>query len=356
MCRIFYIFLLDNFSFFYLELVITNIMKRTLKVVLCLLISAGFFTGCNSSVTEEDVSEKIPIILDTDANNELDDQHAIAYLLKNQEVFDIVGITVNTTRSGGLIDGHYDEAMRILTLFNEQDNILVKKGADASYGEIKEELGKEEFDGVEAVDFIISEARKYKNKELVLLPIGKLTNIALALKKAPDIIKNVRVVWLGSNYPDPGEYNLDNDTSSLNFVLESNVHFEIVTVSYGRETGTSAIHVSLPEIDSVMPGKGPRIDGEIIGRHGGEFNNFGDYSVNLFHHIDLYGNPPSRSLFDLGAVAIVKNPNWAESRTIPTPYYSEDGWVDPKDEEGKIVLWEYFQRDSIVKDFYSVLD
>jgi purine nucleosidase len=331
-------------------------MIKTLKVFLSLIISIGFFIGCSNSTKEQLEKERIPIILDTDANNELDDQHAIAYMLKNQEVFDIRGITVNTTRLGGLIDGHYDEAIRIITLFNEQENILVKKGADASYGEIKENLGKEQFDGVEAVDFIISEARKYKNKELVLLPIGKLTNIALALKKAPDIIDNVRVVWLGSNYPDPGEYNLDNDTSALNYILESNVHFEIVTVSYGRETGTSAIHVSLHEIDSVMPGKGPRIDGEIIGRHGGSFDNFGDFSVSLFHHIDLYGNPPSRSLFDLGAVAIVKIPKWAVSRTIPTPYYSENGWVDAKNETGKIIIWEYFQRDSIVEDLYSVLD
>lgn len=331
-------------------------MIRSIKSLLCIFFLLGFLSGCNNAETKTELSVKIPIILDTDANNELDDQHAIAYMLMNKKVFDIVGITVNTTRYGGLIEGHYEEAMRILTLFNEQENIVVKKGADASFREIMKDLDKAEFDGFEAVDFIIDEARKYKNKELVLLPIGKLTNIALAIKKAPDIVENVRVVWLGSNYPDPGEYNLENDTSSLNFILKSEVHFEMVTVSYGKETGTSAIHVSLPEIDSVMPGKGPRIEGNIIGRHGGQFNNFGDYSVNLFHHIDLYGNPPSRSLFDLGAVAIVKNSHWAVSRIISTPYYSKDGWVEQPNNQGEIILWEYFQRDSIVKDLFEVLD
>ncbi|MEY3896633.1 MAG: hypothetical protein RLZZ214_2153, partial [Verrucomicrobiota bacterium] len=38
--------------------------------------------------------EKIRVILDTDANNELDDQHAIAYLLCSGETFDVEGITV----------------------------------------------------------------------------------------------------------------------------------------------------------------------------------------------------------------------------------------------------------------------
>ncbi|MEZ4826809.1 MAG: hypothetical protein R3C61_11045 [Bacteroidia bacterium] len=34
---------------------------------------------------------KIPVIFDTDANNELDDQHALAYLLSNADVFNILG-------------------------------------------------------------------------------------------------------------------------------------------------------------------------------------------------------------------------------------------------------------------------
>src|SRR4029453_2741022 len=37
-------------------------------------------------------------LVDTDANNELDDQHALAYLLFNGRSFDVEGITVNATR------------------------------------------------------------------------------------------------------------------------------------------------------------------------------------------------------------------------------------------------------------------
>jgi inosine-uridine nucleoside N-ribohydrolase len=55
-------------------------------------------------------SVKIPIIVDTDANNELDDQHALAYLFFNSDIFDIKGITTNATNNGGAIKGHYDEA------------------------------------------------------------------------------------------------------------------------------------------------------------------------------------------------------------------------------------------------------
>ena len=69
-------------------------------------------------------------------------------------------------------------------------------------------------------------------------PIGKLTNIALALKKDPSLANRVRVVWLGSNYPDPGEYNQENDEGALQFILDStSVPFEIAVVRYGQAVG-----------------------------------------------------------------------------------------------------------------------
>ena len=75
--------------------------------------------------------------------------------------------------------------------------------------------------------------------------IGKLTNIALALKKAPSIAQKVRIVWLGTNYPEPGEYNFDNDIPALDPLLESEVAFEMVMVRYGKPSGTDAVKASL---------------------------------------------------------------------------------------------------------------
>ncbi len=72
-----------------------------------------------------------------------------------------------------------------------------------------------------------------EGKKLVLIPIGKITNIALAFKKDPSIVEKVRVVWLGSNWPGPGEYNMDNDTSAVNPVIESGVEMWICTVAGG---------------------------------------------------------------------------------------------------------------------------
>jgi purine nucleosidase len=287
-------------------------------LLLSMLAAAGLAaTGISSSAASS--PEKIRVILDTDANNELDDQHAIAYLLFNGDVFDVEAITVNRTRAGGGVDQHLAEALRVVRLCGLEGQIPVLLGADKSFEEIRGQLDRPDFDGAEAVNFIIERAKATDGRRLVLLPVGKLTNIALALEKDPSIIPKVRVVWLGSNYPKRGEYNKENDVESLNYILETEVEFEIATVRYGAPSGTDAVRATLAEIRQIMPGKGPKVDPPVTGRHGGEFTNFGDYAVSLFENIRLYGDPPSRALFDMAAVAIVKNPAWATAVEMPAP-------------------------------------
>ena len=94
----------------------------------------------------------------------------------------------------------------------------------------------------------------------------------------------------------------------------------------------------------------------MTGRHGGTFDCFGDYSVNLFEHIELHGEEPSRALFDMAAVAIVKNPAWAKYREIPAPVYYQEGWVEQPDNKRLIGVWEYFDQQSIMEDFYSTME
>jgi uncharacterized sulfatase len=295
-------------------------------------------------------------ILDTDANNELDDQHAIAYLLLNEEAFDVAGITVNRTSGGGGIENHYAEAERVVTLCGKSPEIPVFRGADGDFETIRKTLNQPRFDGADAVNFIIEQARAAKEHPLLLIPVGKLTNIALALEKAPDIAEKVRIIWLGSNYPDPGEYNQVNDEPALNYILNTDVPFEIALVRYGKPSGTDAVRATLSDIKARMPGKGPRVTQAVIGRHGGEFHCFGDYSVDLFEHIELHGNPPSRALFDMAAVAIVKNPDWAKPTTIPAPILVEGKWVDRPDHQRTITLWEDFDKTAIIRDFFQTIE
>jgi purine nucleosidase len=294
------------------------------------------------------------VLLDTDANNELDDQHAIAYMLFSGDAFDVEGITVNRTRGGGDAEMQAAEAERITTLAGLRRVFPVFRGANGSFAEIAPHVGKSGFDGASAVNEIIRQAKA--GPLLTLLPVGKLTNIALALKKEPSIASKVRIVWLGSNYPEPGEYNQENDEGALQYVLDTNVPFEIALVRYGTPSGTDHVRVTRDEIRERMAGKGPRIRVPVTGRHGGKFATFGDYSVNLFDHIELSGTPPSRALYDMAAIAIVKNPAWAKARKIPAPKLVDSKWVERPDNERMITLWEHFDRDAIMKDFYATME
>ncbi len=342
-------------------------MNTTLKLCTTLLLSCALMTNCNNSgkplaeeekeaVEQPDTPDKYTVIFDTDANNELDDQHAQIYLLFNGNDFVVKGITVNATHSGGEIANHYQEAERILKLSQLDGKVPLYSGANGDFEEIRNRIYDDDFDGKAAVDFIIEEALNIKDQKLVLIPVGKLTNIALALLKQPSIAEKIRIVWLGSNYPKPGEYNQDNDIPSMNYVLSTKAPFEMVTVRYEEPSGTAAITVTQAQINESMPGRGPRIEDPITGRHGGTYHTFGDYSVSLFEHIDYHSEARERALFDVAAVAVIKNPAWGKVREHPAPIYEDSVWVEQPENERKIMIWENFDKESIVQDLFHALD
>ena len=294
---------------------------------------------------------RIDVIFDTDANNEIDDQHAIALLLLSDDVFNTLGITTNTTYNGGKIELQSLEAKRVTRLVGKGD-MPVYDGADGAFEDILPNLKEKEFDGCKAVDFIIKQAKKHSSKKpLTVIAVGKLTNVALALAKRPSIAKRMRLVWLGTNYPEPGEYNFVNDIPAVNYVMDTKVPFEITPVCGGTDIGTAYVKVSREYVHENFTGLGPRVKEPVEGRHGGMFACFGDYSV------DLFDNVPElvRSLYDMSAVAVVKNPDWATPRTIPAPIFQDEKWVERPDNERKIILWEHFDRDAIVADFVATL-
>lgn len=325
-------------------------MRITFEIILLLICC---LPACKKS-TES--NSKLKILIDSDANNVLDDQHALAYAFLNPDVFDVVGVTVNNTRNGGGLQGQFDEAERIIGLFNLEGKVPLLKGADKSYAEIAPTINCHDFDGKPAVDFIIKMAMGVKGEKLILVELGKLTNIALAFLKEPAIVDKVRVIWLGGNYPDKGEYNLENDTSAVNPVIASGVDFEMVTVRYRQPTGTAAVKVTPYEIEANMKGKGPVAEDTIIGRHGGKFVCFGDYSVSLFQNAKMFGDPPSRALFDMVVLAVLKNKNWGEPQEIPAPKLIGNAWRRQYDSSRTIIFWQNFNRNAIVDDLFDLME
>ncbi len=292
-------------------------------------------------------NQKTRVIFDTDANNELDDQHAIAYLIGNDDLFHIEGITTNRTRNGGPVENHTREAERIVHLCGAVGEFPVISGASGTYREIKEHLDESAHDGHRAVDFIIEQALATPpGEKLLLLPVGKLTNIALAIEKEPAIADRVKVVWLGSNWPGPGEYNMVNDTSAVNPVIESGVEMWICTVS----GGTMDVKTTRSAIINHLKDLGPDVE-PVTGRHGGEFELLGNYLIDLWEHVQ-----ETRSLFDMAAVATVKDPSWAERTVQYGPRLAGGEWTVEEGATDSVVFFRNYDVEAVMNDFWEVME
>lgn len=137
--------------------------------------------------------EKLNVILDTDTYSECDDQFALAYMLKSQDVFNVEAITVapyinkHCTIPEGQ-ENSYNEILKICKWLDfETDNKVFKGAMDFMINGYSEENN--------AVNKIIEVA--LKNEKTYIMAIGAITNVALAIKKEPNIIDRIEVIWLG---------------------------------------------------------------------------------------------------------------------------------------------------------------
>ncbi len=69
----------------------------------------------------------------------------------------------------------------------------------------------------------------------------------------------------------------------------------------------------------------------------------------------MYGDPPSRTMFDMVAVAIVKNPTWGEAKEIPAPFFDGKNWKERPDNNRKVVIWENFNKKAVLTDFFDTM-
>jgi len=154
------------------------------------------------------------VILDTDLGDDIDDALALSFLL-NLKDLELIGVTTVFMNS----DVRARIAKKILHLSGRRD-VPVYKGysacfngkntnpdwqicqytADLEEARYAPENASESADGEAAVDFIIDSVKQY-GQELVLAAIGPFTNLAKAIEKAPEVMKNVgKIVIMGGSF------------------------------------------------------------------------------------------------------------------------------------------------------------
>ncbi|TKW67044.1 MAG: nucleoside hydrolase [Paracoccus denitrificans] len=196
------------------------------------------------------------IIIDTDPGQ--DDAVAILLAIASPEV-ELLGIT---TVAGNVPLALTTRNARQIVELSGQD-VPIHAGADRP---LQRELvtaeyvhGKTGLDGIElpeprqplagedGVGFIIETLRSQPEGSVTLVPIGPLTNIAMAFARAPDIVKRVQqIVLMGGAYFEVGnvtpaaEFNIYVDPEAAAQVFASGVDIVVMPLDVTHRALTSA--------------------------------------------------------------------------------------------------------------------
>ena len=281
-------------------------------------------------------NKKINVILDTDTYNECDDQFALAYLIKSQDMFNIEAITVapysHTKRDVKVIDGQelsYNEILKICNWLNFDTIDKVFKG---SIGYIQN--GYDENN--DAVNKIIEVA--LKNDKTYILGIGAITNIALAIKKEPKIIDRIEIIWLGGNeieYKDNLEYNFKQDIEAVKIVFDSTVKMTILPC----KNVVSDLRIDIAELKSKLDNR----------------KELNKYLIERFYNDGYHGIQETRVIWDISVIAYMINKNWFETEKISCPNIKEDSSYELTDNRHSITFVTKLDRDRIYEDLFRKL-
>jgi len=140
------------------------------------------------------MTTKTRVILDCDTANEIDDQMAIAYAI-GADSLDVLGVVSvqNTLASGPMsIDRYQEEAERVVAFCGASQTVQCLRGASRPMETIDDGVASE------GLDFIIESA---KAGPLTILATGPATNMASLALIAPEVRKEISVIWAGA-FPD----------------------------------------------------------------------------------------------------------------------------------------------------------
>ena len=167
---------------------------------------------------------KIDVVLDTDAYNEIDDQFALAYMLKSSEKINVKAIYAApffNDRSQSPADGmtkSYHEIIKLLKMCKREE--LIKNTYKGSENYLIDENTPVISD---AAKHLTELAKEYSPEDpLYVVGIAAITNIASALLIDPDIAENIVIVWLGGSLPEHspgGEFNMVQDIAAARVVF-----------------------------------------------------------------------------------------------------------------------------------------
>ena len=284
----------------------------------------------------------VDVVLDTDTFNEIDDQYAVAYLIKKAEHLRLKALLAapfsnqkaQTPAIG--MEKSYQELMNLLELLGREDlKAMTFRGSEQYLSDEDTPVPSD------AAREIVRLAKGYTPENpLYVIAIGAITNVASALLMAPEIRDNIVIVWLGGHaleWPNNREFNLKQDVAAARVVL-----------------GCGAAVVLLPcmGVVSAFTTSGPELEHWLRGK-----NKLCDYLVDVTTAEATTGQPTrawTRPIWDVTAVAWLLG-GFMQDRleSSPVPEYDDRWSVDRTRHAMRYVY--YINRDKLFTDLFTTL-
>lgn len=284
---------------------------------------------------------KVDVILDTDAYNEIDDQFALAYIIKSEEKLNLKAVYAApffNHHSESAEDGmerSYHEIFHVYDLMNET------RFHDVTFRGAKTFL-KSETEPVRspAVDDLIERAMQYTEENpLYVIGIAAATNIASALLIKPEIKDKIVILWLGGlsyDWHDNKSFNSGQDVAAARILMDSGVPL----VQFPGKGVIDHFTTSGPEMEFWLKGK----------------NKFCDYMIDKTEHeakICYGGQVWSRAIWDVVPVAWLLEGEFMLDRVEHSPIMQYNHYYS-FDRRRHFIKYVYsVNRDNLMRDLFT---
>ncbi len=251
---------------------------------------------------------RLPIVIDADTANEVDDLYAIVRAIVEPK-FNILGITSAQFHTSPLAtDSSVHESQRInerILQLMGQNTIPIPLGSNVPIENNAEPASSP------ASNFIVDMAHKLPaGQKLNVVVLGSCTNVASAILEDPSIIQKLKVHYIGfwhnveTNTYDKKEFNTGNDPKAVEILLNT----EDLDLNIMTATTSQHLVFKKSEVDVNLKNKG----------------GISDYLINRWESYERWWtkeDPEKRSwiMWDVAIIEALAHPQLSKTDTFLTP-------------------------------------
>ena len=291
----------------------------------------------------------VDAVIDTDTYNEIDDQFALAYIIRSNDKINLKAIYAapffnnHSTSPADGMERSYNEIFNILTLMKEESlKSIVFRGSTEYLTDEKTPVISD------AANHLAELAMNYSAENpLYVVAIGAITNVASALLIKPEIAERIVLVWLGGHsfdWPNTKEFNMYQDVAGARVVFNS---------------GAPVVQLPCMGVVSSFTVSGDDMRARLYGKN--------DLCTYLTTHSEeevasyvKSGNAWSRVIWDVTAVAWITGADNGKNRFInykyvPAPICEYDFTYSQDNSRQEIAYAYHIRRDELFNDLIKKL-